>query len=258
MLLLESGVGMGAALLPALLPGLVAAAVGYVLFVGLGDWGGLDAIALAVPGLPAYDGTHLLDLLVAVVVGVVVALLVTAVRRLATRIAGERRIGMPAMLIGGGFAVGLLAELADVLGGDAQDVLFSGQASVPAIVSEDAAGIVLVVVAAKALAYAICLGCGFRGGPVFPAVFIGIGVATLPVIAFDVSPTLAVAVGAGAGVAAGTRLLFSSMLFAAVLVGREGLDTIPAAVLAIAAAWLTAAALERRAQATGPACRAGS
>jgi H+/Cl- antiporter ClcA len=248
MLLLESGVGMGAALLPALLPGLVAAAVGYLLFVGLGDWGGLDAIALAVSGLPAYDGTHLLDLLVAVVVGIVAALLVTAVRRLATRVAGERRVGMPLLLVGGGLTVGLLAQLADLLGGDAQDVLFSGQEPVPAIVSEDAAGIVLVVVAAKALAYAICLGCGFRGGPVFPAVFLGIGVATLPVIAFDVSPTLAVAIGAGAGMAAGTRLLLSSLLFAALLVGREGLDTIPAAVLAIAAAWLTVAELERRSQ----------
>lgn len=41
MLLLETGVGLGAALVPALLPGLVAAAIGYVIFIGLGDWGGL-------------------------------------------------------------------------------------------------------------------------------------------------------------------------------------------------------------------------
>ena len=42
MLLVEAGVGMGAALIPSLLPGLVAAAWGYLIFVGLGDWGGLD------------------------------------------------------------------------------------------------------------------------------------------------------------------------------------------------------------------------
>jgi hypothetical protein len=153
MLLLEGGVGMGAALLPMLLPGLV--------------------------------------------------------------------------LLGGALAVSLLAQLADVLGGDSQDVLFSGQASVPNIVSEDSATIVLVVLAAKALGYAICLGCGFRGGPVFPAIFLGVALATLAVIAFDVSSTLAVAIGAGAGMAAGTRLLIAPLLFAALLVGRPGLDAIP-------------------------------
>jgi hypothetical protein len=38
LLLMEAGIGMGAALVPALLPGLVAAACGYVIFLGLGDW----------------------------------------------------------------------------------------------------------------------------------------------------------------------------------------------------------------------------
>jgi H+/Cl- antiporter ClcA len=84
---------------------------------------------------------------------------------------------MPALLLGGALTVGLLAQLADVLGGDSQDVLFSGQASVPHIVTEDSAAILLVVLAAKALGYAISLGCGFRGGPVFPAIFLGVALA---------------------------------------------------------------------------------
>jgi hypothetical protein len=57
LLLLEGGVGMGAALLPILLPGLVAASIGYLIFVGLGDWAGLDAPGLVVPDLPVYEGT---------------------------------------------------------------------------------------------------------------------------------------------------------------------------------------------------------
>jgi H+/Cl- antiporter ClcA len=42
MLLVESGLGLGfgTELLSVLLPGFVAAAVGYVLFVGFGDWAG--------------------------------------------------------------------------------------------------------------------------------------------------------------------------------------------------------------------------
>jgi H+/Cl- antiporter ClcA len=248
MLLLEGGVAMGAAVLPVLLPGVVAAGVGYVLFVGLGDWGGLSSTPLMVPGLPAYDGTHILDLGIGVVVGVVAALLVHAVRRLATLLAdqGSRRVAMPALLLAGGAATGGLAILAQALGADSQDVLFSGQAAIPDLVSQTSAGVVAVLLVTKAIGYAVCLGCGFRGGPVFPAVFLGIALAEFAVIAFDVSPTLAVAVGAAAGMAAGTRLIFSSLLFAVLLVGREGLDTMPAAVFATAAAWVVAQALDRR------------
>jgi H+/Cl- antiporter ClcA len=246
-LMLESTVGLGAAAIPALLPGFVAAAVGYLIFVGFGSWGGLDAQAITVPGLPAYEGTHLLDLIVAVAIGVVAALLVYAVRRLGTGVAekGEQRPGVPMLLLAGGLAVGLLAQLADWLGADSQDVLFSGQTSVPVVVAEDSTKIVLVLLAAKGLAYAVSLGSGFRGGPVFPAVFLGVGLATLTVIWFDVSPTLAVAVGAAAGMAAMTRLLLTSILFAGLLVGTGGLDAVPAAVLAAAAAWLATAALDR-------------
>ena len=88
------------------------------------------------------------------------------------------------------------------------------------------------------------LGCGFRGGPVFPAIFLGVALASLTVVVFDVSPTLAIAVGAAAGTAAQTRLLITPVLLAAVLVGTQGTDAVPAAVLASAAAWLTMAAIE--------------
>ena len=247
-LLVESGAGLGAALLPALLPGFVAAAVGYLIFVGFGDWGGLNAPGLVVPDLPLYEGTHLLDLLVAVAVGVATAVLVVAINRFATRVEGEgdSRLGMVWFLIAGGFAVGLIALVADGLGTDSQDVLFSGQASIPALIAETSTGVVLLLIVAKAVAYAVSLACGFRGGPIFPAIFLGIGLATLPVVWFDVSPTLAIAVGAAAGTAAQTRLLLSSMLLATLLVGSQGFDAVPAAVLAAAAAWITRTALDQR------------
>jgi H+/Cl- antiporter ClcA len=247
MLMVEGALAMGSRVLGILLPGLVAAAIGYLIFVGLGDWGGLNAPGLVVGDLPAYEGTHVLDLLVGLGVGVVTALLIVWVRGTATRIEGEgtRRLGMPALLLAGGLAVGALAELADLLGATSQDVLFSGQASVPVEVSADTTKVVLILLVAKTLAYAVSLGCGFRGGPIFPAVFMGVGLASLPVVWFDTSPTLAVAVGAAAGMAAQTRLLFAPLLFATLLVGKAGLDATPAAVLAAAAAWLTIAALPR-------------
>ena len=250
--LLESAVGLGAQAVPVLLPGFVAAAVGYLIFVGLGDWGGLDAPGLAVPALPPYDGTAVVDLVLAVGVGVGTALAIVPLKGSAARLQalGRARLGMPAFLLAGGLTVGLLAFTADLLGADAEDVLFSGQASIPALLAETSTAVLVVLVVAKAIAYAVSLASGFRGGPIFPAIFVGVGIATFPVIWFDMSPTVALAMGAAAGMAAQSRLLLSSMLLATILVGSQGSDAVPAAVLAAAAAWLSATALERRTSTT--------
>jgi H+/Cl- antiporter ClcA len=251
MLLVEGGLEMGTALLPVLLPGFVAAATGFVLFVGFGHWGGLTAQGLTIPDLPEYSGTHIYDLIVAVVVGFVAALVIAVVRRFASELgrAGTVRLGLGVLLVGGGLAVGLVAQVADWLGANSQDVLFSGQASVPALADSTSTKIILVLFVGKALGYLISLGCGFRGGPVFPAIFLGIAVATFAHAWFDVSPTLAVAAGSAGGMAAATRLLITPALFAALLVGPAGRDAIPAAVLAAVAGWLTVHLLDQRAAA---------
>jgi H+/Cl- antiporter ClcA len=154
---------------------------------------------------------------------------------------------VPVLLIGGGLAVGLIAQIADWLGANSQDVLFSGQSAIPAVAATTSSGILLLLLVAKAAGYLVSLGCGFRGGPVFPAIFVGIAVSEFAHTWFDVSPTLAVAMGAAAGMAAGTRLLITAALFAALLVGSAGVDAVPAAVLAASAAWLTMQGLDKRA-----------
>jgi H+/Cl- antiporter ClcA len=242
------GAGLGAAVVPMLLPGLVAAAIGYLVFTGLGDWGGLEETVLSVPGLEPYEGVHVVDLVTGILVGLVAAALIFGIHRTARSIARAEgaRIGMPALLLAGGAAIGGLALMADVLGADPEDVLFSGQASLPALVAEGSAGVLVVLIVAKGLAYAISLGAGFRGGPVFPAIFVGVALAMLCVVALDVPPTLALAVGTAAGVAAATKLLFSSLVIAALLVGSGATDALPATVLAAVAAYLGVTALERR------------
>jgi hypothetical protein len=55
-------------------------------------------------------------------------------------------------------------------------VLFSGQAGVPD--EATASPKILVILVGKALGYGVSLGCGFRGSPVFPAIFLGIAVAS--------------------------------------------------------------------------------
>jgi H+/Cl- antiporter ClcA len=151
--------------------------------------------------------------------------------------------------------VGATALVARWLGADSQDVLFSGQESIPAVIGERSTAILLVLLVAKGLAYAVSLGAGFRGGPVFPAIFLGVALASFTINWFDVSPTLALAAGAAAGMAATTRLLLTSTVFASLLVGSAGIDAAPAAVLAAVASWATVTALDRRsaAAATGEA-----
>jgi H+/Cl- antiporter ClcA len=252
-MMIEAGVGLGARLIPALLPGFVAAAVGYLVFIGFGDWGGLSTPGVTVPDLPLYEGTHLGDLVVALATGVLTALLLTVIKRAAGRVV-DVPLGLAPLLLAGGLLVGLLALLETAFGGDSQEVLFSGQSAIPDLVVEGSTGVLLSILVLKALAYAVSLGCGFRGGPIFPALFVGVGIASFPHIWFDTSPTLVIAVGAAAGLAAQTRFILSAMVFAALLVGTQGLATTPAAVLAAAAAWLTVSALDqRRATAAAPA-----
>ena len=114
------------------------------------------------------------------------------------------------------------------------------------MIDQDSTKIIVVLLVAKFLAYGVSLGCGFRGGPIFPAIFLGVALASLAVVWFDVSPTLAVSIGTAAGMAAQTRLIVTPVLLATLLVGSQGLDTVPAAVLATASAWLAMALVDRR------------
>jgi len=250
-MLTEGGISLGAVLIPVLLPGFVAAAVGYLVFLGVGPYTGAPAPGLQVPDLPAYVGTSVPDLIIAIVVGVVTAALIVAINGAAKRVAalqdgrqGDRGVGLVAALLLGGLAVGALAQLATVFGVAPDDVLFSGQASIPALVSESSLIALVVLVIAKAAAYAVSLATGFRGGPIFPAVFLGVGVAAFAVELFGTSPTFAIAIGCAAGMAAQTRLVVTSMLFAALLVGSGGFDAIAGAVFATVASWLTVQALD--------------
>jgi H+/Cl- antiporter ClcA len=248
MLLVEAGLPLGPTLIPALLPGVVAAAVGYVIFLGVGSWSGMKANTLNLSGLPPYHGTHVGDLFMAIVVGVAAVLIITVVHWIGHRIDDltPRRMPMPWLLVLGGLAVGLIAQLSSAFGADPQDVLFSGQRGIPVLVAENSLKIVIVLLVAKGIAYMVSLGSGFRGGPIFPAIFLGVALTSIIEIVFGVSPTLAVSVGAAAGMGAQTRLLFAPILFAMLLVGTNGTATVSAAVLASAAAWLAGTAIDRR------------
>ena len=149
------------------------------------------------------------------------------------------------MLIVAGLGVGALAVVFRASADRPVDlVLFSGQAELPAVVAEGSAGVLMLLVVAKGLAYALSLGAGFRGGPVFPAIALGVATA---MVAADVLPGLDTTPAVAAGIAAGTtavlRVPFTAVLLVSLLMGASAFDVAPIAVLAAAIAWLVATAL---------------
>lgn len=229
----------------ALLPGFVAAGTGAMVFTGVAGWSGLHQTNLSLPSLPAYESVRVTDLAWCLLVAVVVAVLVVAFRHLAHRIAAQARVGPVALLVVAGLVVGGLAVVFRATADRPVDlVLFSGQAELPAIVAEGSAGVLILLVVAKGLAYALSLGAGFRGGPVFPAIALGVAAA---MAAANVLPGLETTPAVAAGIAAGTtavlRVPFTAVLLVSLLMGSSAFDVAPIAVLAAAIAWIVATVL---------------
>lgn len=228
----------------ALLPGFVAAGTGALVFTGVAGWQGLHQTSLSLPPLPAYESVRIADLLWCLLLAAVIAAIVVALRHLAHRIAAQSALSPLALLIVAGLGVGVLAVVFRAVADRPVDlVLFSGQAELPLVVAEGSAGVLALLVVAKGLAYALSLGSGFRGGPVFPAIAIGVAAAVAAAEILPLSTTPAVATGIAAGTTAVLRVPFTAVLLATLLLGSSAFDVAPIAVLAAATAWLVATAL---------------
>ena len=111
-----------------LVPGLLAAGVGALIFVGLDNLTGFGTFSLAVPDLPPFTTPTGAEFLWAIGIGLAAAVVGTAIRRLALLaqpIVAPRRILMTPVA---GLVVGVLA-VAFAAGTDkgSSEVLFSGQ-----------------------------------------------------------------------------------------------------------------------------------
>ena len=89
----------------------------------------------------------------------------------------------------------------------------------------------------KAAAYGLSLSA-FRGGPVFPAMFIGavLGMAVSGLPGMDLAP--AIGMGIGALSCAMLKLPLTSTLLATLLLGGDGLSVTPQVVVAVAVAYV--------------------
>src|SRR5919201_1067582 len=215
----------GARLTLILIPGLLAAGIGSLISIGMGSWTGLStsAYALDALSLPTFPRPAFTDFLWTVPLAVAIALVTFVIFRAA--LAAERLVTpRPFVLLPAiGLVVAALA-IAFTYATDkgASEVLFSGQDQLPGLVSNGPSwtlGALAILIVFKSIGYSLSLS-GFRGGPTFPALFLGAAAGLMAgrLPGFDVTP--AVAVGMGAAVVAVLRLPLSAGGFAVPPPGR--------------------------------------
>jgi hypothetical protein len=229
-----------------LLPGLLASGVGALIFVGLDTLTGLGTFSLSVPGLPHFARPDIAEFGWALVIGVAAAIAGTAIRRLALLLRPhvEQRMllltPVVGMLIGG-----LAIAYAEGTGKSSSEVLFSGQSALGPLITHAAsysAGAVVLLLACKGLAYGASLS-SFRGGPVFPSLFLGAagGIALSHLPGLPLVPGVAMGIGAMSAVM--LRLPLTSVLLATLLLSSDGVAVVPLVIVAVVVAYVVEARL---------------
>jgi H+/Cl- antiporter ClcA len=258
--LLMEVAGIGGPLLGVVLvPGLLAAGVGALIFVGLDDWTGFGTFSLAVPDLPPFARPDAAEFLWAIGIGLAAAALGVCIRRLALQLQPivERRMLLLTPVAGLGIA-GLAIAFAEGSDRSSSEVLFSGQDALPSLIQDAddwTVGALVLLVVCKGLAYTLSLS-GFRGGPIFPGMFVGaaggIALSHLPGL-----PTIAgAAMGIGALTVAMLGLPLTAVMLTILFLQGDGLALTPLVIVAVVVSYVVSARLapaQEEAQAPAPA-----
>ena len=246
-LLMEAAGLAGTMMGVVLVPGLLAAGVGALIFVGLDSWTGLGSFSLAIPDLPPPSSPTLSEFLWAIVIGIVAAFVGLLIKRggLALQPIVERR--QVALTPAVGVLVALTAiAFAAMTDKDVSFVLFSGQDQLPDLVHEASnwsAGALIALVLCKSIGYALSLSC-FRGGPVFPGMFIGAALGILASQLPGLSMVAGVGIGVGAMSVAMLGLPMVSVLLPSLLLINDAISLTPLIIVGVVTSYVVSARLE--------------
>ena len=219
-----------------LIPGLIAGAVGYGVYFAI-----LHTSYLGVYSFPNFAALRVVDLVWALLVGVIAALIGTlfkVVFGLVHRVFGRFNKRPFVRSVIGGLIIGLIGSFLPL-------TLYSGQNQLLQIVHNPAAygiGILLLMMLVKMLLTSTSFATGFDGGPIFPLLFIG---GTLGQVLSEILPFIPQGVGVLAGMAGAACAFFPIPLTIALLLGLFGgqTDLIPVIVIGAVIGFIVSKAL---------------
>ena len=226
-----------------LIPGLLAAGVGSLIFVGLNSLTGFGSFSLTVSSIPHVGAPNGVEFLWAIAIGMGGAVVATVIFKLSTMLRPlVERSRVLVTPVAGLAVAGLAIAFAAGTGRSSSEVLFSGQSALPSLVQQAAGwtvGALLLLLVCKGLAYAISLS-GFRGGPIFPSMFIGAAggialshVGGLPMIA-------GAAMGVGAMIAGALKMPFTAVLLPSLLFVTDAVTLMPLVIVAVVVSYVVA------------------
>jgi H+/Cl- antiporter ClcA len=219
-----------------LIPGLIAAAVGYFVYYLL-----LHTSYLGIYSFPNFASPRLIDIVWALLVGVIAGfagLMFKVIFGFMHLIFGRLDKRPVARAVLGGLIIGAIGSFLPL-------TLYSGQNQLLQIIHNPAAfdiGLLLLMMLAKAFLTSTSFATGFEGGPVFPLLFIGgtMGLAISKILTF-----IPQGVGVTAGMAGVACAVFPIPLTIALLLGLLGgqPDLLPVIVIGAVTGFIISKAL---------------
>jgi H+/Cl- antiporter ClcA len=237
-----------------LVPGLLAAGIGSLIFIGLGSWTGLGTLSLTVTGLPAGGSPDAAQFGWAVVIGVAAAFTGTGIRWVALALHRQVQRNVVVVTTVAGVVIALIAiAYGQMSGRNVSEVLFSGQDALGPLLTQSqgySVGVLLLLIAFKGLAYIVALAT-FRGGPTFPAVLIGAAGGVLLSHLPGLPAIAGAAMGIGALCVVVLRLPLASVLLASLVLGSAGLSVMPLVIVSVVVSYVVSARMTHIGTSTG-------
>ena len=239
-----------------LLPGLLAAGIGSLVSIGIGSLSGLSSsdYSLGALQLAAFDQPTVPELAWTIPLAMLVAVgaqLVLALGRATKRAAENRPVPVA---VAAGVLIACFACLFGLTTNESPvAVLLSGQEALPDLAANPdayAIGTLLLLLLFKGLAYGLSLG-SFRGGPTFPALFLGAAAGIIAAELPGMSTTPAIAVCMAAATVAVLGLPLASCLVVILLTAQSGPGAMALVVVAVVVAQVFMLSIDARRRAFG-------
>ena len=238
-----------------LVPGLMAAGIGSLASIGIGSITGLKTsdYALGPLPLPSFASPTLVEFAWAIALALVIAVGMQVILRIgrATDVVAAPRpfVVLPAV---GLVVAGLAYAFGQITDQPAMSVLLSGEEALPKLVSDAdswSLSALAWLIVFKGVAYGLSLG-SFRGGPTFPALFVGAAAGIMASHLPGLPTTPGVAICMAAATVCVLRLPLSAVMLASLLTAPSGSGSGPLIIVAVVVAHIATLQLTRPSGAT--------